>query len=234
MKLEDYSMTELRAIAKKMDLRIRRSKNAMIETIRTAEHKKKADRYTRIHQIGEKGKEGTTYLAVDRNGRRYAMKTFRKAKSSRTLQKEFDLQKKAAKVGIAPKVYYCDLIGKWFVMEKMDYHLYETLKEKGLNKKQQERIIEIFEKLDRIGVFHNDANLMNYMVKKDQIYLIDYGYSKEITTALIKKLETDRPNSVLMLVAFIYKIKDLDLDPSSYKYLLRKLDRETRVKYNLN
>jgi len=240
-RLEKYNLTELKKMASKMNLPPRRSKAEMIEDICKAfseyeEYKKeKIDKYTRYGQLGEKGKEGTTYLVKDRHGKEYAMKTFRSGKSSMTLHREYSLQKKAAKAGVAPRVHDYDTVGKWIVMEKMDKHLYEKIdEEKGvLHRKDQERILEIFETLDRIGVFHNDANICNYMIKNGEIYMIDYGFSKEITPALKKKLHTNHPNSRLMLIGLILKLKERQLPERSYKYLLRKLDKEDRIKFDL-
>jgi tRNA A-37 threonylcarbamoyl transferase component Bud32 len=224
-----------------MDLQPRRSKAEMISDISKAfseyeEYKsEKVDKYTRCEQLGEKGKEGTTYLVKDGNGKTYAMKTFRKGKSSSTLYKEYSLQKKASKAGVAPHVYEYDTVAKWILMEKMDSHLYDHMvKRKGvLSKKHQERLIEIFQKLDEVKVFHNDANICNYMLKDGQIYLIDYGFSKEIDSKLLKKLKTDCPNSKLMLIGLIMKLKEMKVPEKSYKYLKRKVDKEDLDRFQL-
>lgn len=240
-RLEKYNLIELKQMAAKMDLPARRSKTEMIQDISSAfseyeEYKKeKIDRYTKHKQLGEKGKEGTAYLVTDHHGKEYAMKTFRSGKSSTTLYKEYSLQKKAAKAGVAPRVYDYDTVGKWILMEKMDEHLYEQIdREKGIiHKKQQERLLEIFRKLDEVGVFHNDANICNYMTKNGEIYLIDYGFSKEITPKLKKKLSTEHPNSRLMLIGLILKLKERKIPVKSYKYLLGQVSKEDREKFNL-
>jgi len=101
--LEKYNLTELRKMASRMDLPYRRSKTEMIKDISEAffeyeEYKKeKVDKYIRHNQLGDKGKEGTTYLVTDTHGKEYAMKTFRKGKSSSRLYTEYSLQKKAGK-----------------------------------------------------------------------------------------------------------------------------------------
>lgn len=240
-RLEKYNLTELKKMAARMDIPARRSKTEMIGDISNAfseyeDYKKdKIDKYSRQKQLGDKGKEGTTYLVTDSHGKEYAMKTFRKTKSSSRLHKEYSLQRKAAKAGVAPRVYDYDTVGKWILMEKMDKHLHEQIEgEKGvLHKKQQLRLLEIFKKLDEAGVFHNDANICNYMIKDGEIYLIDYGFSKEITTKLKKKLDTDRPNGRLMLIGLILKLKEMSLPEKSYKYLIRQVDKEDRIKFGL-
>lgn len=240
-RLEKYNLTELKKMATKMELPARRSKAEMIQDISKAfaeyeDYKKeKIDKYTKHGQLGEKGKEGTTYLVTDRHGKEYAMKTFRSGKSSATLHKEYSLQKKAAKAGLAPRVYDYDTVGKWILMEKMDKHLYEQIDDnKGiLRRKEQERLLEIFRKLDEVGVFHNDANICNYMIKDGNIYMIDYGFAKEITPALKKKLGTDYPNSRLMLIGLIMKLKERQLPERSYKYLVRSVNKEDLAKFGL-
>jgi serine/threonine protein kinase len=119
-------------------------------------------------------------------------------------------------------------------MDRMDKHLYEEVKLRGsLSKKYQERILYIFEKLDRAGVFHGDANILNYMIRGSELYIIDFGFSKEITPQLLKKLGTDRPNGHLMTIGLILKLKELGVTESSYKYLKKSLPSDYISKYKL-
>lgn len=232
-------MTRLKEIAVKMDIPIRKTKEEMISDIKKGmkeyeEYKKeKVDRYERLSQLGEKGKEGTTYLVIDKkNGKEYAMKTFRKTKSSKNLKKEYKLQKIASKEGIAPKVHDYDVVSKYIVMEKMDSHLYDIIRKKGLSKKHQKRIFEIYTALDKVGIFHNDANLYNYMLKNNVVYIIDFGFAKSIDSKLTKELGKNI-NSRLMLLGFILKLKELGISEKSYSYFLTKLNSEDRKKYGL-
>ena len=201
--LEKCTLHELWSMAKEMDLPIRRKKADMVSEISRAFEeyedylKRKVQKYTRIKQLGNKGKEGITYLVVsEENKQKYAMKTFRKTKSSATLKKEYKLQKIASRAGVAPRVYEYDTISKYIVMDVMDKHLIDVMdKQKGhLHKYQQQRIIDIFKTLDKCGVFHGDANLANYMVKDKIIYMIDFGFSKNIDKRLERKLGTHEPN----------------------------------------
>ena len=181
------------------------------------------------------GKEGTTFLVTDERGCKYAMKTFRKTKAISSLQRECSLQKRAARVGIAPRIHRCNLSEKTIVMEKMDSHLYDTLTEHDgkLTVKQQRELYGLFRKLDQVKVFHNDPNLSNYMIKNKRLYLIDYGFAREITPALCKKLGTDTPNRTLMLLGLILKLKELNVPASSYRYLLSRVSAENKSKYRL-
>lgn len=177
-----------------------------------------------------KGKEGTTYLLTKR-GKEYAVKTFKKTKSERKIQKEYDLQKKAVKYKICPKLYSLDLQGKTITMEKMDTHVYDLLRKvRKLTKKQQERILEIFRLLDTAGVFHNDPNLSNYMLKDGEIYIIDFGMAKEIDP---KKLGTDTPNYKFGLLGFVLKIKELGLPLENFKYLVNAISDTDKINYGI-
>lgn len=239
--LENYSIDNLKNICKELEIPIKKTKKDIIEEIKKVfqeyeEYKKdKIDKYIRLEQLGNKGKEGTTYLVKDKKGKEYAMKTFRKSKSSNTLLKEYEFQKKASERGISPKVYDYDTISKYILMEKMDEHLTNLIvKQKGVLKKhQQERIIQIFSTLDEIGVFHNDSNLANYMVKDGVIYIIDFGFAKEITPVLKKKAGS-YPNMRVMLLAFVIKLKENHVPLSSCRYLLKKISSEDRESFKLN
>ena len=165
LKLENYTYTQLKDLATNMDLKIHRSKKVLIEEITIAfkEYKdyktEKIDKYIKGNQLGEKGQQGTTYSVLTADGIEYAMKTFRKHKSSTNLQKEFDLQKLAANCGACGNVIDLDTVSKYIIMEKMDFHLVDVLKEQGtLTKLQQKQIIHIYKKLDDAKVFHGDAN----------------------------------------------------------------------------
>jgi tRNA A-37 threonylcarbamoyl transferase component Bud32 len=240
--LEDYSYTELKDMAKDMDLAIRRSKAGLIgeitEAFREYETYKrhKIDKYVRGKQLGERGKEGTTYLVTTRDGTEYAMKTFRKQKSSATLRKEADLQKLAADLGASPNVVDIDTVSKYIVMEKMDSHLLHAMENQGgtLTRQQQKQIVNIYKKLDKAGVFHGDANLLNYMYKDGKLYIIDFGMAREITTALTKKLGTNNPNMRIMTLGLALKLRDLKCPPSSYEHIIKYLSDEQRLQFGFN
>jgi predicted Ser/Thr protein kinase len=239
--LENTTFGDLKKMANEMGLPNRKSRTEYISDIREAfgEYETyksaKVDKYTRIRQLGNKGKEGITYLVTDAKGREFAMKTFRKGKSSNTLKNEYVLQKRAAKEGISPRVVEYDSVSKYIVMEKMDVHLADVMqKQKGnLLRSQQYQIINIFEKLDKAGVFHADSNLLNYMFKGKNIYLIDFGFAKEITPKLCKKLGTDTPNMKIMTLGFVLKLKELKCPPSSWKYIRRYISDTDIEKFQI-
>lgn len=238
-----FNFSKIKNIAYELDINIKNKtkEELIIEILKCfkiyEDYKKKyVDKYIKIKQLGEKGKEGLTYLVrTVKDGKEYAMKTFNKNKSSSSLVNEAKLQKLASKVGVAPEVYIVDTYSKYILMEKMDTHLvdYMKLNNGNLTKKQQLDIIEIYKKLDNIGVLQGDSNLINYMYKKDKLYLIDYGMAKKITPSFCKEVGTNTPNLTLMTLGMIIKLKELKCPDSSYKYLLKVIPDETKLKFKL-
>jgi tRNA A-37 threonylcarbamoyl transferase component Bud32 len=239
--LHGLSFNSLKNIAEDMGLSIPTHKKELLDNILDCfksyeEYKKeKLDKYKKIEQLGNTGKEGVTYLVKTNGGRYFAMKTFKKTKSSERLKQEAELQDMASKFGIAPKVIEIDTVSKYIVMEKLDKHLVDIMKQQNgdLTIEQQIQIINIFEKLDESKVFHGDSNILNYMYKKNKLYMIDFGMSKKIDDKLIKKLKTNTPNMSLMNLGFILKLKELECPPSSYSYLIKFVSEKDKQDYRL-
>lgn len=120
-------------------------------------------------------------------------------------------------------------------MEKMDKHLFDIMKKNGgnISHNVQRQIITLFRKLDSTGVFHGDANLMNYMFKGRKLYIIDFGMSKEITTSLVKKLGTVTPNLDIMTLGLVLKLREMGSPITSYSYLVNFLKEEQRSRFSL-
>ena len=239
--LDEYTFGELKKLAFDMGLKSRRSRKEYIRDISHAfdEYKKyktdKIDKYTKVRQLGNKGKEGVTYLVNDKNGKEFAMKTFRKTKSSNTLKREYSFQKRASLAGISPRVVEYDTVSKYIVMEKMDEHLLDVIKNKKgeLPRKYQQQIIDIFQTLDSIDVFHADSNILNYMLKNGKVYIIDFGFAKEINSRLTKKLKTNVPNVCFMTLGLVLKLRDMGCKPSSWKYLKKYISRDDINKFQI-
>ena len=213
MKLDNlYSKkkSELIEISRKYKIDTRRkTKKEIIEEITNNYYQKKKDKYTHVNQLGKSGKEGNVYLVKYRN-KEYALKQFRSHKSSKNIQKESDIQHKCAKHGISPKIKEVNLHCKYIVMDKMDYSLMDLIKKyKGrIPKKYQQEIINIISKLDQIKVFHGDPNPVNFMVKNKKLYLIDYGFAKEIDEKIIQKHGTENPNQLFMIIGLLIQLKE--------------------------
>ena len=239
--LNDYSFIELKLLCSKMSIEHSKNKTETIDKLTMAfreyeEYKNDIEqKYTRIEQLGDPGKEGITYLVRDKSENEYAMKTFKKSKSHETLRKEAVLQQKASVLGVAPVILEYDTVSKFIVMEKMDKSFIDIIrKQKGIvTKNQQKQIINLFQKLDECKVFHGDANIMNYMQKGKRLYMIDYGFSKEITPKFIKLYKTETPNMKIMLLGLILKLKELRCNPISWELLITYISEEDKIKCDL-
>jgi tRNA A-37 threonylcarbamoyl transferase component Bud32 len=239
--LKKLSYEDLKSVALEMDIKIPKSKEEliqkMIKCFKEYENykKNKIDKYEKICQIGNKGKEGITYLVKTKDNKEYAMKTFKKNKSSEKLKLEVKLQEMAAKEGISPKIIDYDTVGKYIVMEKMDKHLKDILETQNglLSLTQQKQLISIFNTLDKAKVFHADSNILNYMYKNKKLYIIDFGMSKEIDDKLIKKLGTSTPNIDIMTLGFVLKLKEHNCPKNSYEFLLKYISTVNIEKFQL-
>ena len=178
-----------------------------------------------------KGREAVTYLV----NKKYAMKKFKSTKSATNIEREGLLQKLASRTGLSPTVIKINKVDKYILMEKMDYHLVDEMKKRNgnLTKKQQMDIIHIYKSLDRIGIFHADSNIMNYMYKNGKLYIIDFGLSRLVDDKLIKQYNTDKPNMTFMLLGFVLKLKELNCPSTSYAFLAKYLDKEVVKKFDL-
>ena len=93
----------------------------------------------------------------------------------------------------------------------MDKNLIEHLRETDghLSITLQQRIIDIINILDDVGIFHNDPNPCNFMFKNNQLYIIDFGYSKLIDDTLTQQYKTNKINKLFMILGFILRTKEL-------------------------
>lgn len=147
------------------------------------------------------GKEGVVSL-VQWRGKQCVCKQFKRTKSENKIKQEADLQMKAAEHHLAPKVLFVDLKKKQILMEFVPFSLVELCRETQhgeLTDDQRLQLQTIMDKLDSIGILHNDGNALNLRVDYDGIvYLLDYGMSKKITPK-IKSKWGQSPNTALTL-----------------------------------
>jgi tRNA A-37 threonylcarbamoyl transferase component Bud32 len=114
----------------------------------------------------------------------------------------------SASYDVAPKIYNIDLSNPPSItMEKMDKTVLEVLKDQDgiLTDDQQRKILKLYEKLDKIGILHNDANPLNLMIKGDEWRLIDYGMTKKIANT-----HKENPNLTICLRLLLNSFKGIN------------------------
>ena len=192
---------------------------------------KKKEKYTIKEQLGSTGKEGKTYLVVDKKGNEYAMKQFNPNKSSNNIKKEVEFGKLASKYGISPKIIDVNYSQKYIIMEKLDRTFFDVYKEKKgiISNDLQHNIVKVVNLLDKIGIFHGDPNPANFMIKNGRVYIIDFGFSKKINEDLIKQYGKN-PNNTFMILGLLLKLKETFGDIPKNEILLKEIsDRQKGV-----
>ena len=191
-----------------------------------------ADTFIKVAQLGKPGKEGTVFLVTDTSLSKYAMKTYRKTKSGRMIEREAYLQYLAAKEGISPKVIQYNPEEKYIVMDVLSRTLMDILKQQNgtLTLHQQKQIIELYQKLDTIGIMLNDANPLNIMEKDGKMYAIDYGFAKFSFHKNFK--EYKHPNYQLMPLGLLLWLKG-KYPIANFEYIKSQIDPEVAKKMGI-
>ena len=145
-----------------------------------------------LNQLGEDGKDGIVSLVKFPNGLKAAMKQYKKTKSTKMIQKEVGFQRQAAEAGIAPEIMHVDLPNRRIFMEAMSARVVDELDES--DERFEIELLSIMEKLDEVGILHNDGNALNLMFDADDnLKILDFGLSKKITPAIRRKWD-NAPN----------------------------------------
>ncbi len=172
----------------------------------------KSRTYKGISRLGVPGKDGIA-LRLNCGGTDYALKFFVPKKNHKKIKNEALFQQMAANIGISPKIYAVKLPENktqypYIAMEIVKGPRFVDFKERSvpnpvisakdgrymvIKPKVQKEIYEIFDKLDSVGVLHNDGNILNLMwdSSKDKPVLIDYGFGKLFS---LKDLKNRGPN----------------------------------------
>ncbi len=136
--------------------------------------------------IGKPGKDGSAYIIVNKKNpeKEYVIKMFRAKKSFNKVRNEVRFQTIASLYGISPKIYeYGAKPNPYIIMDKMNQGtILDVIDNQGgiLSEEQQKQIIDIYRILDKIKIYHNDYNLLNFMINDDKVYIIDFGFSKKL------------------------------------------------------
>ena len=259
----DYANTlnyeQLEVFAKSICVKITKGSNKaeILELVKT----KLKDRFIELCNVnsdgkveakilGKKGKEGIAKVVWDQRDKVHRVKKqFRKAKSANTLTREGQLQTLASSHGISPKVYEINVDDKYIVMEMMEKKTLIDIilknKEAGrqlLSNKEQMELIDLFKRLDSIGLFHGDPNPYNFLKFPNDYHdkkvagkfgIIDYGFGKMSENARELKLYNGKPNESLMLVGLLVILKKKGYTPSDFSVLFKNINTAVRVQFDL-
>ena len=168
----------------------------------TAEHSTPPDSsmdddYEIGEPLGRPGKEKTVHAAVRKgDGAHVAIAFFKNSKKSfERMRAEADFQRRAAALGIAPKVFACVKPGDFaidpgrrgcIIMELLRGSTLKKLvteQDGKLTRAQQLRLIEIYQGLGRAGICHGDAANGNNFVADagGNLHVIDFGMASNVT-----------------------------------------------------
>lgn len=155
----------------------------------------------------KKGGDGKIFAI--KNGR--ILKQFRKNKNLQKIMNEYNMQRRASMSGLAPRVFGLlpDEEGKLgIVMEKMHHTLMDEIrKDNELTEKWQREMIRVLKELDKLKIFHGDVSPINFMIKNGQLYLIDFGMSKEMSPEFISQVGKNA-NLNVGITSFILKLRE--------------------------
>ncbi len=155
------------------------------------------DDFEIIRQLGKDGAQGVVHLVEFPNGLRCAMKQFKPKKSIVRIQMEADLQRQAAAAGISPNVMHVDTEKRRIFMEPMQIRIVDVLEQS--NRRFEQDLSDIMDKLDDLKILHNDGNALNLMLdNNDKLCIIDFGLAKKINKKLLQKWGP-HPNTAVTL-----------------------------------
>ena len=201
-------------------------------------------------QLGSEGKDG--YVCKVTNDEISAvMKIFKNKKSIKKIRKEIEYYKITSNANLSPIIlsnWEIEDNSKCFIMQPMKRTLLEIVKQQNnkLTPEQIERLLYLYTKLSELKILHNDSNILrNIMEGYDgKLYLIDFGFSKNIT----KKVFSEQgPNPNLSLLAELdhklkttYFSKLIETYENQYNYIIdyrkhcrKQIQERINKKFNL-
>lgn len=127
------------------------------------------------------GAEADVFFSMHAN-RPYVTKVYKYSPGFQ-IMKEIEMQRLCAHHGLSPHIYQVDFSERSVVMQAFPMTLLSFLLRYGEDESRcatvQRNVLELWAKLDALGVFHNDPNLRNYLVDPNslRVYAIDFGLS---------------------------------------------------------
>ena len=137
-------------------------------------------------------------------------------------KKEIKALSKLSKLGISPKIYYYDKEKMIYVIEKLDYTLFEMIINNRLEPIHIKKIVDLLKKLQKTKYKHNDLHSGNiiYNKKKNKFYIIDWGIFEVIPNCNIKAKK----------ICYKYNSKNYKMLEHLVMYISNKIETKTKNK----
>lgn len=225
--LTALSTNTLKRLSKIMDVPYTEDVKEMVKQLyRRYKSYEQFSSFILIRQLGREGKDGKTFLSLNEQYREIAVKQFKPDKKSSSIVREAKLQMRASEHGLSPRVFAYDGEEKYISMEKLDTNLYDCFCKQGgeLTVSQQKEVVKLFRQLDECGIFHGDPNPLNFMKKKGQWYIIDFGFAKPINER-VRFRYGQTPNLKYMTLGFLIQLTSIR--PDTKLQYIRKIVKET-------
>ena len=228
--IEEWNCEKLRSVLRgDFQITPSRTKAEMIAQVLEA----KRASYVFEQQLGDPGKDAVTWQVNTGGSKKLALKQFKKRKSVKKIRKEVELQTLASDAGIAPVIHYVDYEKRYIVMDKLDKHLVDVGSDMFISNDSQRQLVNLYKKLDDIGIYHGDPNPLNYMFKRKKLYVIDFGMSSAIDSKLKKKLASETPNADIMALSMVLKLKKIGFPEQSYSIISDSLPTCRKEQFGL-
>jgi tRNA A-37 threonylcarbamoyl transferase component Bud32 len=165
------------------------------------------------------------------------------------LEKEIYALEILSKKGLAPKLHYYDKDRLMYVIDKLDNSLYDMINNDILNINHLNKLYNLFKKLQKTPIKHNDLHSGNimYSKSKNRFFVIDLGIYEELINCKnnTKKncYEYNEQNYEKLIDLFLYieniiadkiKIKYGKGSKKSYRDILQKFHKLFDVEYKFH
>jgi len=96
---------------------------------------------------------------------------------TRQFKREVYALNRLSNLGISPKIFHYNEENMTYIIEKLDYNLDEMIKKKMIKPTHISKLIEVFKKLQKTKIKHNDLHSGNimYSKSKNRFFIIDLG-----------------------------------------------------------
>ena len=106
-------------------------------------------------------------------------------------------------------------------MDKLGETLFDRLKRANgvMSEADQNRFVEIVDRLDSIGVYHGDPSPLNFLYDDTGVMkIIDFGFGKKLKTG-------EKSDRNAMFLGFLLKMKEIGIPPEMYSIIKKQVPK---------